>query len=173
MQDTKIKPAESLGCLTQRRPLKYIMKVLIRRDGSNCEPYPSHTVRDVLGSSSGYWDTLQHHRNLMVKLELFLCLRTKEELIVDSKKQRIAEQLKGYVLIFFFSESFWSERNWHLFITFSNLLVGIFWVCTSYLKFFLKKQKFSLQQLCLWTLLVSVEIMSCRSVNLNIVFTAH
>lgn len=59
MQDTEIKPAESFGCLTQRRPLKYIMKVLIRRDGSNCEAYPSQTVRDVRGSSSGCWDILQ------------------------------------------------------------------------------------------------------------------
>lgn len=59
MQDTEIKPAESLGCLTQRRPLKYIMKVLIRRDGSNSEPHTSYTVRDVLGSSSCFRDTLQ------------------------------------------------------------------------------------------------------------------
>lgn len=59
MQDTEIKPAESLGCLTQRRPLKYVMKVLIRRDGSNSEPNTSYTVRDVLGSSSFFRDTLQ------------------------------------------------------------------------------------------------------------------
>ncbi len=95
MQDTEIKPAESFGCLTQRRPLKYIMKVLIRRDGSYCEPYPSQTVRDVLGSSSAVGTYFRHHQNLVVRLKLSLCLRSKEKLMVNLEKRRNAEQLKG------------------------------------------------------------------------------